>query len=156
VLVYRICSKQEIEQILNYNEFTAIGNYGLTYLNNNKNKNNHMYKLDKLYLHFFKNKDSIFYMDTSEDRFICTYDIPEDILKTGMGMGQYPNYFNFNHLMNICEYAIESLLISFEYLLKVERIKEYIDIEDYMYDNELSEFVQIVYQKTEKIIRYKK
>lgn len=153
MLVYRICSKQEIEQILNYNEFTAIGNYGLTYLNNNKNKNNHMYKLDKLYLHFFKNKDSIFYMDTSEDRFICTYDIPEDILKTGMGTGKYPNYFNFNHLINVCEYAIESSLISFEYLLKVERIKEYIDIEDYMYDNELSEFVDAIYDKKTKTLK---
>lgn len=151
MLVYRICSKHEIEQILNYNEFTAIGNYGLTYLNDYKNS--HKYKLNKLYLHFFKNKDSIFYMDTSKDRFICTYDIPEDILKTGMGIGKYLDYFNFSHLLNVCEYAIESSLINFEYLLKIERINKYIDIEDYMYDKELSEFVDAIYDKKTKTLK---
>ena len=150
MFVYRICSKQKIERILNYKEFTMIGNYGAIYLNDKKNT--HKYKLDKLYLHFFKNKDSIFYLDTSEDRFICTYDIPEDILETGMGIGKYLYYFNFSHLLNVCEYAIESSLISFDYLLKVERINKYVDIEDYMYDNEISEFVDVVYNKKIKTL----
>ena len=119
MLVYRVCTKSEVDKILNTGDYTKIGIYGIFGLNG---KNNHNYKFDKLYLHFFKNKKSIFlYL---KGNYITTYDIPENILNHHIGIGKYPHFFNSNNLIEVFEYAIESELIHFEYLKKLKELKK--------------------------------
>ena len=75
MLVYRICKKSELERIFEDNNFTNVGyNFPVSDLNT------HNYTENSKYLHFFLKKESIFYLRTLKDRYICIYDIPEDIL----------------------------------------------------------------------------
>ena len=145
MLVYRVCTKNEVDKILTTKDFSQVGIYGIYGLNG---KNNHNYNFDKLYLHFFQNKENIFlYL---KDRYISTYDIPESILRRHIGIGKYPDYFNHNNLVEVFEYAIESELIHFEYLKKIEKINKVINIVDYLYDKSLNNFVEVIYESTNK------
>ena len=75
MLVYRICKKSELERIFEDTNFTSVGyNFPVFDLNI------HNYTENSKYLHFFLKKESIFYLRTLKDRYICIYDIPEDIL----------------------------------------------------------------------------
>ena len=146
MIVYRICKKKEIDMILNEKNFYNIGK---TYEINEK-VNTHQYKNNQKYIHFFKNKDSIFYLNITQDMFICTYDIPLYLLVKHYGTGFYLDRFNFTNLEIVKEYAIENELIDFNYLLKIERLVEYIDIENYMYDD-ISSKIETIYINTQVI-----
>ena len=66
MLVYRICKKDEIDNILNNKSFVNVGNnYNYSCINN------HNYNENKKYLHFFLNLDSILYLRTLKDRYLC-------------------------------------------------------------------------------------
>ena len=146
MIVYRICKKDEIDIILNDKTFQKIGKV----CEINKSINTHLYINNKKYIHFFKDKDSIFYLDTTADMYICTYDIPNYLLETHYGIGLYLDKFNFKNLEKVSEYAIENEFINFNQLLKIERILEYIDIDDYMYDD-ISSKIEIIYLNSQMI-----
>ena len=146
MVVYRICKKEEIEHIFNDKNFKNVGKT----FEINKNTNTHLYTADKKYIHFFKDKDSIFYLDTCADMYICTYCIPDSLLERHYGVGFYLDRTNFRTLEKVSEYAIENELINFNQLLKIERIKEYIDIEDYIY-YDITSKIQTIYLSNEII-----
>ena len=133
MLVYRICKAPEMESLLNTKSFNNVGkNFKI-----NSKKNNHKYKEGKKYLHFFKSKNDIFYLNLAKNYFLCTYDIPEALLKEKQGIGLYLDLFKFNNLIEVEEYAIETDLLKIEYLVKVEKFLKTIDIFDYIEDPNL-------------------
>lgn len=143
MLVYRICKEKEISQIFNHYNFNEIGQYY-----KKTDINNHNYDENELYLHFFIKKDSIFYFNTTNGMYICTYDIPEDILEKYEGIGYYYDYINYRYICNVTEYAVKSREINFDFLERVELIKETIDIEDFLEEYELNGFLKIIYEKS--------
>ena len=110
MLVYRICSSDEINNIFSDYKFNNVGNYF-----KNSTLSSHNYKEDKKYMHFFHNKDSILYLST-DNKYLCTYNIPDEVLDKYKGFGNYMDYFNFSSLVTIVEYAIENIEIDFEFL----------------------------------------
>lgn len=140
MIVYRICKKEEIDKIFHDRSFQNVGKV----CERNERTNTHLYVKNKKYMHFFKDKESIFYLETTKDMFICTYDIPNYLLEKHSGVGFYYDMFNFKNLEEVSEYAIESELINYDYLLKVEEILEYIDIEEYM-DGDVSSRIKTIY-----------
>ncbi|MBQ2946508.1 MAG: HD domain-containing protein [Bacilli bacterium] len=144
MVVYRICKKEEIEHIFNDKNFKNVGKS----FEINKNTNTHLYTADKKYIHFFKDKDSIFYLDTCADMYICTYCIPDSLLESHYGVGFYLDRTDFRTLEKVSEYAIENEFINFNQLLKIERIKEYIDIEDYIY-YDITSKIETIYLSNE-------
>ena len=140
MIVYRICSKNEIEMIFQEQSFCNVGNFFKT----NKNINTHLYQENKKYIHFFKDFDSIFYLNTTSNMFICTYNIPNYLLEEKSGEGFYPDYFNHTSLQKVCEFAIENEYINFNYLLKIDKILDFIDIEDYLY-YDISDKIKTIY-----------
>jgi len=149
MIVYRICSKDEIEMIFRDKLFHNIGNF----FEINKNTNTHLYKNNKKYIHFFKDFNSIFYLDTTPDMFICTYDIPNYLLGKHYGEGFYLDCFNCRSLQKVSEYAIENEFINFNYLLKIDKILEFIDIEDYMY-SDITSKIETIYLNKNKINKF--
>lgn len=148
MIVYRICDKEEIEKLFENHNINDIGfkivdkNYYGAY-----KPNNHKYRKGRKYLHFFDDLANIFYLDTKKDRCICVYDIPEKILKNTKGVGKYLNFINYMHLCEVSEYAINTKLLNFNNLIKVDLIEEDIDYEDYLSDNTLSCFIKNIYEK---------
>lgn len=63
-------------------------------------------------------------------------------------MGQYRNFINFNNLVPVAEYAVESDLMKFEYLKRVNKIVVDIDYEDYFFDPSLKGFRENIYSQT--------
>ena len=74
MLVYRVCSKEEIDKLFQNRDIKDIGNYCTK-----TDVNNHEYEENSKYIHFFKEKSSIFHFLLRE-RYICEYDIPDEIL----------------------------------------------------------------------------
>lgn len=141
MLVYRICKKEEIEKLFKNHNIEDIGNcFSLTEVNN------HHYEPNQKYLHFFKDKDSILHFLLKE-KYLCIYDIPEDILKQYEGIGYYLDYFKFAIKIEVDEYAIRSNKLNFDYLEKIYYIKEEIDLDDYLDDSELTNFLDCIYEK---------
>lgn len=55
--------------------------------------------------------------------------------------------FNFKKLEKVKEYAIDNKFLKFNYLIKVEEITEYIDVEDFIYNNYINNLKQIYSNK---------
>ena len=140
--VYRICSEVEINKIIETSSFLEVGSKG-----ENAIRNNQRYEKEKLYLHFFYEKSSIFYFSTTKGKCICTYDIPENILKRCEGTGFYLDYVYSRNMVNVLEYAVNIEELKFEYLDKVQIIEKYLDFEDYLYDTELVNKTSVIYSK---------
>lgn len=149
--VYRLCNESEINEILNTKSFINTGKI----CNNNVKLNNHKYKSNQRYLHFFRNKDSLFYLNLKQGTYICIYDIPIELLEKYNGIGYYLDILFMEKLEGITEYAIPSDEIVFNYLQKVDKVINYIDFEDsfnFNYKNKL----ETVYDITQKIKILKK
>jgi hypothetical protein len=54
------------------------------------------------------------------------------------------------------EYAIPVNELSFEYLKRVDKINEFIDYEDYLFDPTLKEEIQTIYEKGKERSRTRK
>lgn len=139
MIVYRVCKKEEIDTILNDHNFQNVGKFCQI----NDNLNTHSYADNKRYIHFFKDKASIFYVDLTQDMFICTYNIPNYLLEKFYGVGFYLDRFAEESLEveELDEYAIENEFINFDYLLKIERILEPLSASDYYSHNAKTETV---------------
>lgn len=147
MIVYRICNEYEIKEIMKSKSFSNIGNN----YTNDKKKNTHNYLQNKKYVHFFKDLSSIYYLNVTKGYYICTYDIPDVLLEENEGIGFYLDREFFKRLEEVCEYAITNDQILFNYLIKVEKINNYIDYEDYIYDNYKTS-LEVTYEKIKKIL----
>lgn len=140
--VYRICSKEEINEIFLNTSFLSIGNK----FTENKSKNSFDYLPETLYMHFFKNLESILFLDTNSNRCICVYNIPDDILYAHLGYGKYLDFISFKNLLKIEEFAIPSNIIKFDYLEKVDLLASGIDYEEYL-SEDFKSFTKQLYKK---------
>ena len=154
MLVYRVCSQEEITMILEEKSFENVGKSGkdLIAVQQQKNVNNHEYHFQKNYLHFYKDKMSMFYMKT-ENTYLCTYNIPDDILAPREKEGYYLDFVNYRRIVRVPEYALETSLLNFDYLDKVEYINEYIDIDDYITNKNLTDSVNVIYLKDKGMVK---
>ena len=132
MLVYRVCSKSEIIKLINNKSFDEIGSKY-----ENIQNNNHSYIPNIFYMHFFKNKEDIFYLRNTLKRFICTFDIDENLLEEYKGIGKYINKIDVRKDDYVIEYAIPSKLISLINLKSIEVLPlnfnyyNYLDLKDY-------------------------
>ena len=141
--VYRLCSEYEINIILNTHDFSKISHFFYP----SPKMNNHKYQPHQRYLHFFQKLSDILYQDTTSDKILCTYNIPDEILNKYIGLGYYFDYINYNNLQFVTEYAIPNVEINFPYLEKVERLKRNIDYEDFLNDENLMTLTTTIYLK---------
>ena len=140
MVVYRVCKKEEIDNILDDKSFMNVGNNF-----NYSCINNHSYNKDKKYLHFFLNLDSILYLRTLKDRYICIYDIEDNLLKRNEGIGYYLNYVSYNTLDEVIEYKLENKELNFNNLKQVYYIDKYIDYEDFFDNFDISKIADMIY-----------
>ncbi len=148
MIVYRVCKKNEIDKIFEDNNFQNVGSnyYGTTI-------NNHDYDVEKKYLHFFQNIDSILFLKTLKDRYLCVYDIPDNILNENVGIGHYWDFINYSDLKEVLEYAISTDILTMDNLKQIYYIKNEIDYEELL-ENDINSFIDIVYNKSnEQIIQ---
>ena len=148
--VFRLCREEEIQQILDKKSFENVGNYCTS-----GKKNSHTYDETKKYLHFFKKKSDLLYLNTLKDRFICVYNIPETVLLKHFGYGKYLDYIQFETLNDVEEFAIPCENIQFDYLESINKIIKDIDFEDMFENPKLKGYLKEVYNSEnnyEKII----
>ena len=142
--VYRLCKEDEYIKIISNKNFKSIGKK----FQNNSKLNNHIYEEDKLYIHFFKNFDSIFYLNTNKNKYICIYSIPDKLLEKYKGTGFYLDRENFRNLENVDEYFIENSKKKFNYLDKIYKINNYIDYLD-IFDQTFINNIECIFPKEE-------
>ena len=145
MIVYRVCKKDEIDNILNNKLFINVGNNF-----NYSCINNHSYNKDKKYLHFFLNLDRILYLRTLKDRYLCIYDIEDNILNKNKGLGYYLNYVSYNNLDEVIEFRLDNKDINFDNLKQIYYIIKYIDYEDFLDNFDISKFSDIIYNTKER------
>ena len=143
--VYRLCKRDEVDLILDKKQLNGLGKVCL----NDPKLNNHIYDCNKKYMHFFEDKGSLFYLCVTTGTYICTYDIPDDLIGKYKGEGYYLDREFLRVLQSVSEYAIPSDELSFEYLNRIERVKSYVDYEDYLYDGDILE-VETIYDSEKK------
>lgn len=141
MIVYRLCDKSECNDILNGIPFHQLGNF----FEINPKRNNHQYVPYKRYLHFFENKDSLLYLNLKKGNFICTYDIPDDLVSIGRGTGKYLDPIFFRTIVSVIEIALPSEHIIFDYLKRVDEIISDIDVDDYTNDTSLASHIKNIY-----------
>ena len=103
-------------------------------------------------MHFYATYGSIFYYNSQDRRYICTYDIPDDVLEQSKGTGYYLDLEFFEHLQEVTEYAVEIDLLDFSYLKKVEEMSELLLFEDYIY-NEHQDKLKTIYEADQKVLK---
>ena len=124
--LYRVCDEEEYGKIINND--SNIGKY----MTGNPRLNNHKYKKDTKYLHFFAQESDILYLNNLKNKYLCTYNIPDELAAQHKGEAYYLDILNFKRIENVIEYAIPSDIIDLSYLEKVEQLIAEIDIDDYM------------------------
>ena len=138
--VFRLCREDEIQQILDNQSFDKVGNFC-----RNSEKNSHLYNEEIKYMHFFKKKSDLLYLNTLKGRFICIYNIPRELLSKHFGYGKYLDYIEFSTLNKVEEFAIPSENMRFEYLKSVNKIIKDIDFEDMYETPKLTDFIKETY-----------
>lgn len=123
--VFRLCNKEEIDKINKCADFNLLGK---SYQEDSV-KNTHKYDREKRYMHFFKDEISVLFLSPRKGKFICEYDIPDDILKESEGYGNYADFVNFAKILRVPEYAIPSEKMKKEFLKRVYLIKEDLDFD---------------------------
>ena len=159
MLVYRVCTQNEVNRILQNEPFSTIGCLGEDFIKYQQTRaiNNHKYKSDKLYLPFFDDIWSITYWKATKGNYVCTYDIPDDILVNCFGTGKYLNSGSESEIANsVSEYAVESDKIKKQYLIRVELIKANIDLTDDDYIETLEDYLEVIYETSSQRPQYKR
>ena len=142
MLVYRLCNEKELKLLLDEKSFKHIAREFYPV----KTFNNHPYKKYKKYVHFFHNFDSIFYLTVNEEKYLCTYNIPDEILRRSKGIGFYYDRIHLEKLEDVEEYAVEEDELDISYLQKIQKVLRYIDFEDYIL-KDYKDGLQTVYNK---------
>ena len=152
MLVYRICNNIEISKLLTNKSLSEIGK---TY-KIDKLKNTHNYKSNIKYIHFFKEFDSVFYLNTNKNHYICTYNIPDYLLDNNLGLGYYLDRTFLRSIDNVHEYVIDSNIVLFDYLIKIDKIISNIDFDDYLYSSYQNKLETIYIKQNNKLLVLKK
>lgn len=139
--VYRLCNKDEAESIFRDRNFESIGHK----CQNDSTKNTHQYMQDVNYMHFFEEEMSLLYLYPAKGKFICVYDIPDEILSCARGRGLYLDFINFENIQEVNEYAIESHKLKFEYLETIYIVEKDLDFDYVPKTDELYDGLRIVY-----------
>lgn len=142
MLVYRVCDIEEIAIILKERSLSKIGQYHSI----DKRMNTHEYKKDKKYIHFFKTFGDILYFDSEKRKYVCIYDINEEILENSKGIGYYLDRSFYHKIDEVEEFAIESDLIKFKDLKQIDEIVDVILFEDYL-DNNYQDKITTIYKR---------
>ncbi len=153
MLVYRVCNESEINRIRQNDDFSMIGCLGKEFIKYQeiRNINNHKYDPNKLYLHFFEDVWSILYWRAIKGNYVCTYDIPDDILTNCHGNGYYLSPNSESDYKNpVSEYSVESNKIKKEFLVRVELITDDMDFTDDDYPEVLDDYLKIVFERVPK------
>lgn len=155
--VYRLCSENEAESVIKDRGFEGIGHKCQIDLK----KNNHSYKKEENYMHFFENEISLLYLYPSKGKRICVYDIPEDILNSAIGTGFYLDFIELKCLEQVTEYAVESRKMKFEYLERIYAVQKDLDFDYVPNLDQLYASLSLIYdanlskEKLEQILRSK-
>lgn len=150
MIVYRICKKNEIDSIFNSSSFSSIGNFCGVF-----NGNSHSYMKNKKYMHFFDKKINILYLNPSKEEYLCEYNISDEILERYKGIGEYLDFIYWKSISKVEEYAIPSELIVFDNLEKIYSIKDYIEYDDLIEDENLTSLLELNYVKEKQKIKRK-
>ena len=143
MLVYRICDKKEVETLLKEKSLENIASR----FRIDGRLNTHQYDREKKYLHFFGQFGDIFYYDSSKKIYICTYNIVKSILEQSKGHGFYLDRITNQYPQSVIEYAIDSDLISFKNLRRIDKMKRRIFYDDYL-EEEYKKKLITVYEKS--------
>ena len=154
MIVYRVCSKKEIDKILNDKNFKNVGAKGEKYIKkqDDLDLNNHKYEKDEYYMHFFPRLRDILYINPEKDMYLCYYDIPEETLKQNIGIGNYKDIFTMSIPVDIPEYLINTKDLDFNYLNEIKLITENISMVDFFEDETINKFLKTIYTKKKKKI----
>ena len=150
MIVYRLCSSGEGELILENKGYDQIGGMGQNFIDLQKRKGSNTFNYEpyELYMHFFKSKEDVFKLSVNnyifESYYICTYDIPDELLEEGTG--KYGEEIEFKNPQNIQEFSIKSSLMKYEYLVKMEKITKTISIDELDF-NPLDNYLEERYNK---------
>ena len=146
--VYRVCDSWEMAYIFYMKSLKYVGNKYC-----NAGYNQHNYQEDVEYVHFFERYESIFYLlDEKISPYVCTYDIPNEILAKTFGSGFYPSLTDKYDNDIVTEFAIPNTLVSFDYLVKAERLQDKVTYEDYLNNQHEGHFVTL-YNKEAQLVR---
>lgn len=142
MLVYRVCYEKEMRQLFHDQSFENVGEvfYRQPLLNN------HPYDTSKKYLHFFPDYDSLLYFYIAEGSYICSYDIPSEVLDQHEGMGRYYDRIHMEKPEFVPEFAIPTDELDFQNLVKVDQVKDFVDYEDF-YLGEMDKFLKPFYNR---------
>lgn len=150
MLVYRVCSQQEVEMIFD----KGIENVGSP--NNGTDVNSHSYQYNVNYLHFFLYKSDILHIKSNKGSCICTYDIPREILDLYCGVGNYMDFINFKERCYAIEFTIPTKELQMTYLKKVDVLLQYIDYEDFLGGGISPVLYETIYDSSKPFLRERK
>lgn len=139
--VYRIANRLEVDNFLENKSFSNVGS---TFNETCKN-NSHHYKKNTFYMHFFDSKDDIFYFNSPLKRFLCTYNIPDEVTKGYLGLGKYVSKYDSSKEDYVLEYAIPSRFIKLEYLESIEVLPVSYTFKEFLQSGEYNS--QMIYSK---------
>ena len=157
MIVYRLCSNEEVKEILDSKSLATVGKTGkdLFAIQQRENVSNHNYFCENRYLHFFADKASIFYLNVGNNC-ICTYNIPDEILADGLGEGYYHDLVNYQRMVKVLEYAIDVSLLSFDWLERIEYVSDCLNTKDALVDNPITDNIKVLYNKQKIMTRERK
>lgn len=143
MIVYSLCKNDEYMKIITECSLSNIGKLMQT-----SNKNTYNYLPKTKYLHFFKNYFDMFHLKgcINKDMYITFYDIPYIILNNNISTGLYYNYFSDLTITKINEYAIPVDDLNYNYLVRIDKILEKIEIEELL-DNDFKNKIITIYSK---------
>ncbi len=142
MILYRVCGESEKNDLIN-KSLESIGKYGSEYLDDKIRCNNHRYKRDTKYMHFFESIYDIFYAYW-DFTYLCVYEIPDNIALKYKGLGYYYDLINFKELKSINEYAIDIKDMCLDYLKEIYNVSE-IDFDECIM-SDLNKNLKLIYK----------
>ena len=139
--VYRVCDEKEVKTILKDRSLKNVGNVFTV----DEKLNTHKYKEGVKYMHFFREYGDVFYFDSKDRNYICSYEIPREILKPREGVGYYLDRELFRTWEKVEEFAVEVDLLNINNLIRVEKINDLIFFDEFI-ANDYHDKIEQVYQ----------
>lgn len=142
--LYRVCSREEYDIIERDKSFQNVGTRGEFFLLLNKDQDlsSHNYNFNNKYLHFYEDRDNIFFRGLEKGKIIYVLDIDDKRLEGKEGFGNYFDYSKM-HTENILEYALEVDSLSYNDICLVQEITEDISLSEVLYDDTNSKIITI-------------
>lgn len=129
--IYRLCKEEEIKNILYSKSFENTGNY--FYINNSVN--NHKYKRNVKYLHFFSDINDVMFMSPEKGMYIYEINMDSSTLEKYFGYGYYSDLLLYSRYRYIKEYAIDKSILNINDLYAVYKVIREITKKDYIEKN---------------------